>query len=419
MLIPSPLERAIALRYMRGRKQTRFATLTTIIAVGGVAIGVMALIVVLGVMNGLRDDLRDRILVANPHLRILTYGASLKMESWREALETVRRHPEVVAAAPEVLTKSIIANSADYPSAVDVVGFDPDTGSMAVTTLADKVTAGGLSFQTKSDSVDGGIVLGYRLASRLSVYPGDVVRLVSPASIQVNRATGRRIPQFWFFEVTGTFDTGMYQYDDGFAVMDMATAQRFAGLGDAVTGIQIRLRDPWQAPVVGDTLQRRLGYPFRSFDWQSQNQSLFSALQLEKLAMGLIICFIMVVAAFNIIGTLTMVVADKTKEIGILQAMGLPPRAIGRVFLAQGAIIGAAGTAVGLVLGLVVAYLIDQSGLIRIDPAVYFIDHLPVHVEIPDVFAVVLFSFLVAVVATLHPSRAASRLTPVEAIRHE
>ena len=169
-------------------------------------------------------------------------------------------------------------------------------------------------------------MLGYRLADRLSVYPGDVVRLVSPASVQVNRATGQPIPQFWFFEVTGTFDTGMYQYDDGFAVMDMATAQRFAGLGDAVTGIQIRLRDPWQAPEVGrQRSSAGSGYPFRSFDWQSQNQSLFSALQLEKLAMGLIICFIMVVAAFNIIGTLTMVVADKTKEIGILQAMGLPP----------------------------------------------------------------------------------------------
>ena len=419
MLIPSALERAIAIRYMRGRKQTRFATLNTIIAVGGVAIGVMALIVVLGVMNGLRDDLRDRILVANPHLRVLTFGSSLKMDSWREALDSVRQHPEVIAAEREVLTKSIVTNSAEYPAAVDVVGFDPDTGRMAVTTLADKVSAGGLSFKTSVDTVDGGIVLGYRLANRLSVYPGDVVRLISPASIQVNRATGQRIPQFWFFEVTGTFDTGMYQYDDGFAVMDMATAQRFAGLGDAVTGIQIRLRDPWKAPEVGDSLQARLGYPFRSLDWQSQNQSLFSALQLEKLAMGLIICFIMVVAAFNIVGTLTMVVADKTKEIGILQAMGMPPGSIGRVFLAQGAIIGAAGTILGLFLGLGVSYLLDRSGLIRIDPAVYFIDHLPVHVEVPDVVAVVLFSFLVAVVATLHPSRAASRLTPVEAIRHE
>ena len=422
MLIPSPLERSIALRYMRGRKRTRFATLNTIIAIGGVAIGVMALIVVLGVMNGLRDDLRDRILVGNPHLRVLTYGASLRMDNWREALDTVRSHPAVVAAAPEVLSKSLIINSANYPSALDVVGFNPDTGTMAVTTFTDKINSGALRFEASSDTLDGGIILGWRLASRLSVYVGDVVRLISPASVQqVSPILGSRVPvpKYWFFEVTGTFDTGMFLYDDGFGLMDMATAQRFAGLGDAVTGIQIRLRDPWQAPAVGDSLQRRLGYPFRSLDWQSQNQSLFSALQLEKLAMALIICFIMVVAAFNIVGTLTMVVADKTKEIGILQAMGLPPRGIARVFLAQGAIIGAVGTLLGLVLGLGLAYIIDASGLIRIDPAVYFIDHLPVHIEIPDVLAVLLFSFTVAVVATLHPSRAASRLTPVEAIRHE
>jgi len=253
----------------------------------------------------------------------------------------------------------------------------------------------------------------------LSAYPGDVVRLISPMSVKPNRATGKLIPQIWYFEVTGTFDTGMYQYDDGFAVMDMATAQKFAGLGDAVTGIQIRVKDPWKAPQVGDSLQKRLGYPFRSYDWQSQNASLFSALQLEKLAMGLIICFVMVVAAFNIIGTLTMVVSEKTKEIGILQAMGITRGGIGRIFLSQGAIIGGVGTALGLAGGLALAFGIDRSGLIKIDPAVYFIDHLPVHVELIDVLAVILFSFLVAVVATLHPSRAAARLTPVEAIRHE
>jgi len=418
--LPSSLERSIAIRYMRGRKHSRFASLNTIIAIGGVAIGVIALIVVLGVMNGLRDDLRDRILVANPHLRILTYGSTLRIDNWRQALDTIRAYPEVVAAGPEVLTKSLIVNEANYPAAADVVGFDPDTGLVSVTTLAQKVTPGGLSFKTISDSVDGGIVLGYRLAERLSAYPGDVVRLVSPSSLsRVSRTMGRPVPQFWYFEVTGTFDTGMYQYDDGFAVMEMATAQRFSGLDSAVTGIQIRVKDPWKAPQVGDSLQRRLGYPFRSYDWQVQNQSLFSALQLEKLAMGLIICFIMVVAAFNIIGTLTMVVSEKTKEIGILQAMGVTPGGIGRIFLSQGAIIGAVGTALGLAGGLVLAYLIDTSGLIKIDPAVYFIDHLPVHVEPLDVVAVVVFSFLVAVVATLHPSTAASRLTPVEAIRHE
>ncbi len=418
-MLPTRLERAIALRYLRGRKKSRFASLTTMIAVGGVAVGVTALIVVLGVMNGLRDDLRDRILVANPHLRILTYGASLRMDNWREALDTVRKNPNVVAAAPEVLTKPLILNSAEYPAAVDVVGFSRDTGSRAVTSLAGYVEQGDLEFRTRRDSVQGAIMLGYRLAARLSAYVGDVVTLVSPTSAKVNRVTGMRVPNLWKFEVTGIFNTGMYQYDDGFAVMDMKVAQDFAGLGDAVTGIEIRLQDPWKAPQVGDTLQRRLGYPFRSFDWQSQNQSLFSALQLEKRAMGLIIGFIMLVAAFNIIGTLTMVVAEKTKEIGILQAMGLTPRGIGRVFLAQGAIIDGVGTTLGLLGGLVVSYVIDRSGLIRIDPAVYFIDRLPVHLELLDVVAVVVFSFLVAAVATLHPSRAAARLTPVEAIRHE
>lgn len=417
--LPTALERSIALRYLKGRRKSRFASLTTMIAVGGVAVGVTALIVVLGVMNGLRDDLRDRILVANPHLRILTYGASLRMDNWREALDTVRLHPEVVAAAPEVLTKSLILNAAEYPAAVDVVGFSRDTGRMAVTSIASYLKQGDLEFRAKADSVQGAIVLGYRLAARLSAYVGDVVTLVSPRSWNVNRATGTRVPDMWKFEVTGIFDTGMYQYDDGFAVTDLATAQSFAGLGDAVTGIQIRLRDPWTAPQVGDSLQARLGYPFRSFDWQSQNQSLFSALQLEKRAMGLIIGFIMLVAAFNIVGTLTMVVAEKTREIGILQAMGLTPGGIGRVFLAQGAIIGGVGTLLGLLGGLLVSYIVDASGLIRIDPTVYFIDRLPVHLELLDTLAVVVFSFLVAVVATLYPSRSAARLTPVEAIRHE
>jgi lipoprotein-releasing system permease protein len=406
---------------LKGRRKSRFASLTTMIAVGGVAIGVAALIVVLGVMNGLRDDLRDRILVANPHLRMLTYGPSLRMDSWREALATVRRDPRVVAAAPEVLTKSLIVNSADYPAAVDVVGYAVNEGTEAVTSLAQYVTHGELRFQTPVDTAQGGIVLGYRLASRLSVSVGDIVNLVPPSAAKapVNRVLGRVVPQFWTFEVTGLFQSGMYQYDDQFALIDMATAQRFAGLGEAITGIQIRLVDPWKAPAVGDSLTRQLGYPFRSLDWQSQNQSLFSALQLEKRAMALIICFIMIVAAFNIVGTLTMMVAEKTKEIGILQAMGLAPASIARVFLAQGAIIGAVGTVVGFLLGIVLAWAIDRTGIIRIDPTVYFIDKLPVHLEALDIIGVMVFSFVVALVATLHPSRSAARLTPVEAIRHE
>lgn len=416
---PSKLERRIARRYLRSRRTTRVASLNTVISTGGVAVGVMALIVVLGVMNGLRDDLRQRILVANPHLRVLTFGAGLRMDDWRRALQIIRKQPGVVAAAPEVISQAGITAGQDYGEGVNLVGFDADTGTHSVTSLPQSIQKGDLSFRTTKPNVDGGILLGARLANRLSVYPGDVVTLVPVTQAKMNPALGVAVPRFWRFEVTGLFDTGMFQYDNQFVVLKLDVAQRFTGLGNAVSGIAVRVTDPDRAPEIGEAIERVLGYPYRSLDWQTQNASLFSALQLEKLAMGLIIFFIMVVAAFNIVGTLTMVVADKTREIGILRAMGLTSPAVARVFLLQGAVIGAVGTAVGVTAGLALSYLVDKSGWIRINPAVYFIDHLPVHVEARDVMVVVLASLAIAVLATIYPSRAAAGLTPVDAIRHE
>ncbi|HEV8454517.1 MAG TPA: FtsX-like permease family protein [Gemmatimonadales bacterium] len=416
---PSRLEWRIARRYLRSRRNSRTASLNTVISTGGVAVGVTALIVVLGVMNGLRDDLRERILVANPHLRVLTFGSGLRLDDWQSVIAQVRKEPGVIAAAPEVISQAGITAGQDYGEGVNLVGFDPDTGTMSVTSLPGAITKGDLSFKTDKPGVDGGILLGSRLASRLSVYPGDVVTLVPVTQAKVNPALGVAVPRFWKFEVTGLFDTGMFQYDNQFVVLSRETAQRFTGLGNAVSGIAVRVDDPERAPAIGAALEKRLGYPYRALDWQTQNSSLFSALQLEKLAMGLIIFFIMVVAAFNIVGTLTMVVTDKTREIGILRAMGLTPAAVGRVFLVQGAVIGGVGTALGLVLGLSVAYVVDRSGWVRINPAVYFIDHLPVHMEWVDVGIVVLASLAIAVCATLYPSRSAAALTPVDAIRHE
>jgi len=416
---PSKLERRIARRYLRSRRTTRVASLNTVISTGGVAVGVMALIVVLGVMNGLRDDLRQRILVANPHLRVLTFGAGLRMDDWRRTLQIIRKQPGVVAAAPEVISQAGITAGQDYGEGVNLVGFDPDTGTHSVTSLPQSIQKGDLSFRTTKPNVDGGILLGARLANRLSVYPGDVVTLVPVTQAKMNPALGVAVPRFWRFEVTGLFDTGMFQYDNQFVVLKLDVAQRFTGLGTAVSGIAVRVTDPDRAPEIGEAIEKVLGYPYRSLDWQTQNASLFSALQLEKLAMGLIIFFIMVVAAFNIVGTLTMVVADKTREIGILRAMGLTSPEVARVFLLQGAVIGAVGTAVGVAAGLALSYLVDKSGWIRINPAVYFIDHLPVHVEARDVMVVVLASLAIAVLATIYPSRAAAGLTPVDAIRHE
>ena len=417
---PTRLERRIAARYLKSRRSSKFASLHTVIATGGVAVGVMALIVVLGVMNGLRNDLRARILVANPHLRVLTFGAGLRLDNWREVLTQVRQEPGVVAAEPEVISQALVtAGRTTERASICSATSGAISGAAQVTSLSQSVVRGDLSFRPSRPGVDGAVLMGVRLAARLSVHPGDTVVMVSGTGVKVNPALGVAVPKYWTFEVTGLFDTGMFQYDNQYVVMSRETAQRFTGLGDAVSGIAVRVEDPDRAPEIGERLERRLGYPFRALDWQTQNSSLFSALELEKLAMGVIIFFIMVVAAFNIVGTLTMVVTDKTREIGILQAMGLTAPAIARIFLAQGAIVGLVGTVFGLVGGLAIAYVVDASGWIRINPAVYFIDHLPVHVELLDVLVVVVASAAIAVLATLYPSRSASRLTPVEAIRHE
>ena len=430
------LELKIAGRYLRSRRSSRLVSLITLIATGGVMVGVMALIVVMGVMNGLQSDLRDKILVASPHLRILTYGQGLRLDDWRKVEQKVRRQPDVLAVAPFVLSEGLLSAGADYAQGVRVLGIEPDTGTMSVTPLPHYFVEGDLRFHTTRNDVDGGIVLGRRLAERMSAFTGDTVDIAAPAGSKFNPALGAFIPKIWTFEVTGLFETGMYEYDNSYVVLPRKLAQRFAGLGDAVTGLDVRIKDPWAAKQVGAAIDSVLGYPYRALDWQSQNASLFSALQLEKLAMGLILLLIVVVAAFNIVSTLTMVVTDKTREIGILRAMGLSAAAVRRTFVLQGAIIGVVGTILGSGLGLGMARLIDQplpppvarflevfghhgEWLIHLDPSVYFIDHLPVRVDPRDFFVIVLASLAVATVATIYPARQAASLAPVEAIREE
>ena len=413
------LELAIAARYLRSRRSSRLVSLITLIATGGVTVGVMALLVVMGVMNGLQADLREKILVASPHLRVLTFGEGLRLDDWRRVRSVIDAHEAVRASAPFVLSQGLVSAGHDYAQGVAVLGIEPDTGTLSVTALPRHFVSGDLTFHTTRADVDGGIVLGRRLAERLTAYPGDRVRMVSPGS-RFNAALGTYVPKFWTFEVTGHFETGMYEYDNSYAVMPRELAQAYAGLDSAVSGLDVRLADPWTAPQVGRELEETLGgYPYRSLDWQSQNASLFSALKLEKLAMGLILLLIVVVAAFNIVSTLTMVVTDKTREIGILRAMGFPAAAVRRIFILQGAVIGVVGTVLGSGLGLVLARLIDRRQLIRLDPSVYFIDHLPVRVDPLDVGLIIAASLTVAVLATVYPARQAARLAPVEAIRWE
>lgn len=413
------LEVRIASRYLRSRRSSRLVSLITLIATGGVTVGVAALIVVMGVMNGLQNDLRDKILIASPHLRLLTYGAGLRLEDWAMIREKVMAHTRVVAAAPFVLSQGLISTNQDYAEGVQVLGVEPDTGAAAVTTLARHFVRGDLRFITTRKDVEGAVILGRRVAERLSAYPGDRVTVISPAGSKFNASIGSFMPKYWFLEVTGLFETGMYEYDNTYIVLPRPLAQEFAGLGTAVTGLEVRLDDAWKAEQVGQELETTLRYPYRTLDWQRQNASLFSALQLEKIAMGLVLTLIILVAAFNIIGTLTMVVIDKTREIGILRAMGLPADSVLRVFLLQGGFIGVVGTTVGTGLGIALAELVDSRRLIALDPSVYFIDHLPVHVQPIDLLVIIAASILIAVLATIYPAFQAARLTPVDAIRHE
>ena len=413
------LEVAIAWRYLRSRRGSRLLSLISMIAIGGVLVGVSALILIMGVMNGLQRDLREKILVGSPDVRVLTYGEGLRMENWRATLARIQRNPAVVGVAPVVLTQGLVRNAGGFTTGAQIAGIEPEApGVVDVTSIRKHAVLGNFRFQTEGGERRG-VVLGKRLAEQLNSWPGDSITIVTAAQGSVSPLTGQPVPVLEKFQVTGIVETGMYEYDNGYLFIALTHAQRLAGLGDAVTGLELRTRDRWEASVVARQIEADLKYPFFARDWQEQNSSLFQALQLEKLGMGVILLLIVLVAAFNIVSTLTMVVTDKTREIGILKAMGLPARSVRRIFFLQGLVIGLVGTLGGMVLGLILSVALGHYKLIRLDPSVYFIDHLPVATEPLDVLLTVAASVAVAAVATLYPASQAAKLYPIDAIRHE
>lgn len=413
------LELHIAWRYLRSRRGSRLLSLISVIAIGGVIVGVSALILIIGVMNGLQKDLREKILIGSPDVRVLTYGEDLSMPNWRGPAEVVKGVPGVEAAAPFVHTQAGIFARSNYAEGVFVMGILPAADSATdVTSIRRTATGGDFTFRDATGAPRG-VVLGARLASRLNVVVADSVTLMSLGATKISPVTGALAPNIRKYEVTGIFETGMYEYDNAYAIMSLESAQDLAQLGEAVTGIEVKTADRWQAPGVARVIADTLGFPYRTEDWQQQNSSLFQALRLEKLGMTVILLLIVLVAAFNIVSTLTMVVTDKTREIGILKAMGMPARSIRRIFLAQGIVIGLFGTLVGLAVGLTAAIVVDKYRIIPLDPSVYFIDHLPVETQLFDVVLIVVSSLAIAALATLYPARQAARLYPVEAIRHE
>jgi lipoprotein-releasing system permease protein len=413
------LELSIAWRYLRSRRGSHFLSFISSVAILGVAVAVSALIVITGVMDGLQNDLREKILTGSPDIRILPWNQDLVLTGWQPVLERAARVKGVVAVAPFVHTEALAqATGSKYRDVAFIEGIVPDGPHVPQTTsIRSHATAGDFTFAT-TDGRHRGAVLGAKLAKRLNVTPGvESIFVVTTNPNKSDPITGYPTPISATLEVTGIFETGMYEYDNSYIFVALDVAQELAQLDSAVTGLEVRTPTRNDAPEIARALADSLGLSV--VDWRQQNVSLFTALQLEKLGMTLILLLIVLVAAFNIVSTLVMVVTDKTKEIGILRAMGMPARSIRRIFFAQGLVIGAVGTISGVVLGLAASVLIGRGKIIPLNPSVYYIDHLPVSTVPFSVAVIVVASFGVSALATIYPARQAARLYPVEAIRHE
>jgi lipoprotein-releasing system permease protein len=414
------LELSLAWRYLRSRRGSKLLSFISVIAILGVTVAVSALIVVIGVMNGLQHDMREKILTGSPDIRILPWDQDMVMRGdWQAVMRQVARQKGVVAVAPFVHTQALIqAARHSYREGAFIQGLPPIApGVTPTTSIRSHAIAGDFSFAT-SDGTHRGAVIGSKLAKRLDLAPGvDSIVIVTTNLNQLDRATGYPMPVSMTLEVTGVFQTGMYEYDNAYVFVALDVAQQLAQLDSAITGLEVRTATRVDAPPVARLLADTLRLSV--VDWQQQNGPLFKALSLQKIGMTLILLLIVLVAAFNIVSTLVMVVTDKTKEIGILRAMGLPARSVRRLFSIQGLVIGAVGTALGTAIGLAASVLVGSGKIIELDPSVYLIDHLPVLTVPLDVFAVIVASFAVSGLATIYPALQAARLYPVEAIRHE
>ena len=408
-----PFELFLGLRYLRARGHRTNLSLFVWIGVGGVFLGVSALIVVLAVMTGFQDGIRDRIIAANPHILIFE-GAGRGMRDAGALLDRVRDVPGVRSAAPFVMQQALFTVSGGGATGGLVRGMDFASESVRKD-IARQIKMGSLEPLGRSGG-DPAIILGRELARTLGVIPGESVTVISPQGALT--AVGM-VPKMRRFTVAGTFEVGMYEYDSSLAYVSLAAGQEFAGLGDRVTGIEVKLRDPFEAKAVARAIAQRLGFPYLLRDWMEMNRNLFNALQLEKLALFIIVTIIVLVAAFAIIGHLILLVAEKRKEIGILKAMGAPAGSVGVVFLSVGMLIGLVGTAAGSAVGLGLIWVQNTYRIIRLAGDVYQIDYLPMKLTWSDFGLIIGATLLISFASTLLPARRAARLDPVEVLRYE
>lgn len=410
-----PYELFIALRYLKAKKRHKAISINTFISIGGVGLGVATLIATLAVMTGFSEDLRDKILGANAHVIVqgLRGGG---ISNYTEVSSKVAKFPHVVSAAPFIQNEVMLSSPFSTTGTV-IRGIDPQLEGK-VTEIARTLKIGKLNDLSTGHTREGthypGIILGQELARHLAVTMGDTINIVSPMG---RLGPLGMIPKFKRFAVVGIFDSGMYEYDSKLAYISIPEAQDFFSTGDVVSAVAVRVDDIFYAKKIARQIESGLGDSYWARDWMDMNRNLFSALQLEKIVMFIILILIVLVAAFNIIGTLTMMVIEKAREIAILKAMGATRYGIMKIFIIQGIIIGVVGTAIGLPLGYGISLLIQHFYALPAD--VYYLSHIPVKTRLFDMLLVTLSAVGISLLSTLYPSWQAAKLDPVDALRYE
>jgi lipoprotein-releasing system permease protein len=409
-----PYELRIALRYLTARRKQAFISIISAISVLGVVVGVMALMVALGLMTGLQKEIRSKILGTTAHISLFRSRGE-GFDDYRQVVERVRRLPHVLGSAPAVYGKGIVASAAGQ-ALVTFKGIVP-AAEKTVTDIASQIEGGSLdALGGPAGAVPPPILLGHELASQLGVGMGDIVNVTSPRGRLSPMGV---MPRMTKFKVVGLVRSGLYEFDAGWAYMSLEDAQRLFLEDDRASLVELRIDDIYAVHKVSGEVLSALGDGYLASNWIDLNQSLFSALWLEKMAIGITIGLIVMVAALNIVATLILMVMEKHKDIAILVSMGASRGAVTRIFMLQGTIIGAAGTAAGAVLGWAACQVLDRYRLLQVPVDVYQISYVPFTLLPGDAAIVVVGAVLICFLATIHPARGASRLDPAEALRYE